>query len=87
MRTFWNEIRNNNRTKVTSTLQPDQFKDFYSSAMQETYDSPIDHNVVETVNQYYDKHCHDHNVQNICPIYIMTLINNLRHNASLVLII
>ena len=82
MRTFWNEIRNNNRTKVTSTLQPDQLKDFYSSSMQETYDSPIDDNVVETVNQYYDKHCHDHNVQNISPKHIMTLIDNLRHNAS-----
>ena len=85
MRAFWNEIKQQKRSKVVSRLKPDDFKRYYSSIMQENPDvntAPIDQTISDQVDAYYREHLSDHDVSDITPEYMKTLISKLRHNAS-----
>jgi hypothetical protein len=83
MRAFWNEIRNKKRTKVASNLQPNDFKQFYSSIMQEDYTgAPIDSDISQHVDSYYAKYVDCDNVSTLDSTHITKLIDKCRHNAS-----
>ena len=59
MRAFWNEIKQQKRSKVVSRLKPDDFKRYYSSITQENPDvntARIDQTISDQVDAYYREH-------------------------------
>ena len=83
MSSFWNEVKKQRRTKVKSTLTPDDFNKFYSSIMTDIggrNDEQLhDQTLVESYNSHCMKQVFNHNISSE---WISDIINSLHHGKS-----